>query len=230
MKSLIQKSHADESSELQSIAIWHGLLRRDTSVIANELHNNLAQVLLALRLDLALFQLQYQSDQTLMQRTSGWLAMADQGMQSLSSLINTIHVPDFNQGLVNVLEYLTQNLFHRYQLPCQFIVNCECAHFEQLQVMLIFRLVYEALNNIVKHAQANVARVTLTQLDPDSIILEISDDGIGFDLSTINTEKTLGWLLMREYAQDLGGQLRIESKINSGTTVSLTLPIPQQKV
>ena len=219
-----RKQQVDLSGTTSDITLWHSLLERETLVIADELHNDLAQVLLALRLEIALFQLQGQSDQVLIQKTGDWLIMADRCMQTLSGLINTMHTPSYHQGLAHALDYLTQSLFHRHQIPCQLLFDYDGSCLAQVHVMLLFRFVYEALNNVVKHAMANAVKVTVSQTSTGGFELTVSDDGLGFEPSTINTDKKLGLTLMKAYADALSGQLSIESSPSNGSKIVLTIP------
>jgi hypothetical protein len=83
---------------------------------------------------------------------------------------------------------------------------------------LIFK---EALNNAVKYADATAIRVEL-RIDDRTLALVVADDGKGFDLA--NAERSMGLNNMEKRASELAAQLRIESKIGSGTTVSLFVP------
>ncbi|HEY4389620.1 MAG TPA: histidine kinase [Ktedonobacteraceae bacterium] len=86
----------------------------------------------------------------------------------------------------------------------------------------LYRIAQEALHNIVKHAQAR--RITLRLYEIDAgVTLEIEDDGVGFDPKTTFTGQ-LGLLSMHERAQLFGGNLRIKSAPEWGTSVSVSLP------
>jgi two-component system, NarL family, sensor kinase len=85
----------------------------------------------------------------------------------------------------------------------------------------LYRFVQEALTNIVKHAHASTARVTLVQ-KPDSILLTVLDDGHGFDLQTI--QSSVGLQGMEERLNLLGGQLKISSRAGSGTIIQASVP------
>jgi signal transduction histidine kinase len=84
----------------------------------------------------------------------------------------------------------------------------------------VYRIVQEALTNIVKHARAGAVHVVVAS-SPDGVAIELSDDGVGFDPDTPTTG--LGLTGMRERAYLVGGSLEIESGGN-GTIVSGQLP------
>ncbi len=82
----------------------------------------------------------------------------------------------------------------------------------------LYRLAQEALNNIVKHAKASQAVVTLRL--GDTVRLTIADNGIGFAPSTVTADH-LGLKIMRERAEAIGAKLTIESEPGEGTQISV---------
>ena len=87
----------------------------------------------------------------------------------------------------------------------------------------IYRIVQEALHNIVKHASARNVRITVTQ-EADRLLLSIQDDGRGFNPPQ---ERGMGLIGMEERVSALGGRLVVESAIGEGTLLRVALPLPQ---
>ncbi len=88
----------------------------------------------------------------------------------------------------------------------------------------LYRIVQEALSNVVRHAQATAVTVDV-ELGVESVTVEIRDDGNGFDPSArAIRERRLGLTSMRERAKALGGRLTIDSVPGSGTTVRAQVP------
>ena len=87
----------------------------------------------------------------------------------------------------------------------------------------IFRVTQEALNNIAKHSQANLVRLSLRRIAGNKIEFTITDDGIGFDLNHISSGvqfgRGLGLDNMRERTELSNGSFTIESNLGAGTTV-----------
>jgi nitrate/nitrite-specific signal transduction histidine kinase len=88
----------------------------------------------------------------------------------------------------------------------------------------LYRIAQEALNNALKHAQAHQVKVYL-RWEPSPIVLEISDDGAGFDLATIRQQGGLGLPGMEERATQLGCRLSIQSQPGQGTRVRVEVQI-----
>lgn len=92
----------------------------------------------------------------------------------------------------------------------------------------IYRVVQEALHNVVRHAGASKVTVSFRDgASPDGeVVVEIADDGSGFDPARIFGDGHLGLITMRERAQDLGGRLEVRSRRGDGTRVILRVPRP----
>ncbi|NPV60262.1 MAG: response regulator [Actinobacteria bacterium] len=90
----------------------------------------------------------------------------------------------------------------------------------------LYRIAQEAVNNVLKHSRCNQAKVSL-RVEGDTIVLEITDDGVGFDASGAQRRFTAGFGLvgMRERAESLGGSLEIRSGRGKGTSVVTRLPL-----
>jgi signal transduction histidine kinase len=89
----------------------------------------------------------------------------------------------------------------------------------------LLRISQEALHNIKKHAHAQNVNITLSYM-PDALALDVADDGIGFDAARLN-KRGFGLTSMRERAEELGGELTIESEPGKGTKIAVLIPIPE---
>ncbi len=103
--------------------------------------------------------------------------------------------------------------------------------FDHLPVVLrrqLYRIAQEVLNNVVKHAHASQAKLTLLCQENEAV-MRIADNGQGFDpvqvLADHTAQSHYGLTSMRERAEALGGQIRIDSAPGSGTTLTVTLPL-----
>lgn len=128
-------------------------------------------------------------------------------------------------GLVAALTSLTSDLEQEAGLdvlmsvtgaPCRLPADVELG---------AFRIVQEALRNVVRHAKTDICEVSL-RFEPDALQLRISDGGIGFDPATLDVPGAahLGVLGMRERTRLLGGELTITSRPEQGTVVEARLP------
>ncbi len=108
------------------------------------------------------------------------------------------------------------------------MINGELQFLNTNSELLIFRIIQESINNIIKYAKAENIKITITYA-PENIKFTIKDDGIGFDPDTIFTNKKIGEMAglknMRQRAESLDGQLTIESTPGKGTMLNVIIPI-----
>jgi len=88
----------------------------------------------------------------------------------------------------------------------------------------LFRIVQEAVNNVLRHAQAQHVRVALTRVD-SQVRLDVTDDGQGFGLQLPRPGRQIGLWSMRERVEQLGGRFEVSSVPGRGTTVSAVVPL-----
>ncbi len=124
--------------------------------------------------------------------------------------------------LGDLLRQLGEAVTGRIGVPVTVTIEGQCDLSPDAHVAL-YRIAQEALNNVVKHAQASQAVVSLCCASPPSgrersVELRISDDGRGFDPSCVPPNR-LGLGIMREHAQAIGARLEIRSKPGSGTQI-----------
>jgi signal transduction histidine kinase len=90
----------------------------------------------------------------------------------------------------------------------------------------LFRIAQEALNNALKHAQASCITLRLRHSPQQrKVVLEVMDDGTGFDIASARKEGGLGLIAMEERAAEMGGQFSVEKRLQGGTRVHVEVPI-----
>jgi two-component system nitrate/nitrite sensor histidine kinase NarX len=215
---------AIERQRLENVA-KQKLIQEERNMIANELHDSLAQTLASLRFQVRIL------DQTL-QPTSDYMAIMsleqvehglDEAYTDLRELIAHCRVPIEQQGLIPSIERVVSKF--REETGIHILLQCECqdpgvpANME----MNIYRIVQEALTNIKKHANAHIVRVLLSCNSSGQFRVLVENDGKGFDKKLIESKEGqhLGLTIMQERARHLGGQLRIESELEEGTRIEL---------
>ena len=96
----------------------------------------------------------------------------------------------------------------------------------------IFAIVQEVVNNAIKHARANNVVITVKET-PGGIYTTITDDGVGFDVAEVmknyETRGSLGMVNLRERAETVGGEFKLESRIGEGTRTTIFVPNEQEE-
>lgn len=127
-------------------------------------------------------------------------------------------------GLVPTIKKLISNIMDSNALIIDFSVVQNSVIDDQLTNLMIFRVVQEAFNNIIKHSKSKHVRLNMHISDIE-IKLSISDDGIGFDVDkTIESPLGYGLYNMKERIDIVGGTLLIESEVSKGTTINIRIP------
>jgi signal transduction histidine kinase len=194
--------------------------------LARELHDSVTQTIFSLTLTAKAAHLLLERDPTRVAAQLDHLQeLAQSALAEMRSLIFQLRPTAVEEmGLVSALQQHLTTLQNQHGLSVELHLEGEPRLSPEQEVRL-FRIVQEALNNVVKHAQTGQATVTFKQ-DNGRLILEIADQGIGFDPNTIGTRQgTLGLASMRERAEMMGGVLTVETRPSEG--VRLRVEIPQ---
>lgn len=194
--------------------------------IARELHDEVGQVLTAIRVELDVAQREIEGEG----RSAGMLTEAQsitegalQTVRNLSQLLHPSALDDL--GLPAVIDASLRGLSRRYKIHSEFHQTGLSARLPRDVELAAYRIVQEGLTNVAKHAQATECAVRLTQLD-DRLLLEIEDNGVGFldDTEQPVVARGLGLVSARERAARLGGTFNILSAPGEGTRLIVTFP------
>ena len=129
-------------------------------------------------------------------------------------------------GLASALHECVETFERTAGIPCALQVEGTPRRFEDEAELSAFRIVQEALNNVVAHSGASRATVSVL-FNAGTLDIQVSDDGHGFDPNGYanGSRGQLGLLGMQERAQSSGGTLRVQSGNGDGTCIRLTLPL-----
>jgi signal transduction histidine kinase len=130
-------------------------------------------------------------------------------------------------GLVPAAEWLVQDFTERTGIPCRLIAGSEDLEFRDPHATAIFRILQESLTNVARHAEARRVEVALDRAD-GAVTLDVRDDGRGFSTGDPRRPGSFGLAGLRERAQLLGGDVRIESRPGQGTTVHVRIPLEKR--
>lgn len=192
--------------------------------IAREVHDELGQVLTALRMDVSLLRLRFGNDNpALLEKIRSMLELVDRAITSVRNVATNLRPTALDMGVVDSLKWLCNEVSRHTNISCKLHSPEDTYGLDETRAVQVFRIVQESLTNIARHAEATQADIRIERRD-DNLWLEIKDNGKGFD--TNNPPKlSFGLLGIRERAIVLGGDIRIMSAIGEGTTISLLIPI-----
>jgi two-component system NarL family sensor kinase len=129
-------------------------------------------------------------------------------------------------GLKAALESLTADVQARTGLACSAVVEGDTHQpgLASTRETALYRIAQELLTNVIRHAQAKTASISLT-LGPDHWILTVEDDGIGFDPTTLPLTGGVGLRGIRERVEILGGRIDLTSQRGQGTLAVVWIPV-----
>ncbi len=140
-----------------------------------------------------------------------------------------------SQGLIGALKAMAEKTHETYDQNV--IVEAEEDVIAQLELnrqTIIFYIAEEAINNACKYAQASHIWVRMKQYDTDLVMLEVQDDGVGFDTTNAETSSeqrgSLGLRNMNERTEMVNGIFQLESAVGKGTTIRVLIPLTAEAV
>jgi signal transduction histidine kinase len=190
----------------------------DRTRIARNIHDTLGHTLTALGIQIEIAQQICRSQpENTVQRLNTAKQLTDQCLEEIRNVVQSLRQSDFDltQGLTGMMTHLqqTNGLSTDIQL--------DLPRLPMQTRYQIYCMIQEGITNIQKHADAS--HVTLrTELDPATIVIELQDDGQGFDLA--QTTSGFGLQGMQERLQLVGGRLQIQTTIGQGTLLRLSIP------
>jgi signal transduction histidine kinase len=214
-------------SELQSLSRrLVEIQEAERKAIARELHDETGQGLTSIKLALAVLSRESGCSPEMCERIAAVTRVTEQVMEDLHRLAVGLRPPSLDRfGLVPALEQLVASFRKQTGLQVELLVHGFGE--ERLPGSLetaLYRVIQEALTNVLRHAHASRVAVALHQRG-DAVVAMVEDDGVGFDPDEAARRGRLGLLGVRERAEMLGGSLAIESKPGKGTIMLVQAPV-----
>jgi signal transduction histidine kinase len=195
--------------------------------ISQEIHDNIGQALSLAKLNLNTMPA---SDNEVLQQkilnSKELVSKAITDLRDLSRSLDTDYVQEM--GLQRAIEYELEMIKKTGTIDTSLIVEGTLFRLDKQKELILFRIVQETFNNILKHAGAKTLAVTISYA-PAFFTLVIKDDGKGMDLQPLSEEKNnnsgLGIRNMHSRAKLIGADFNMTSSLNQGTEVKINLPI-----
>jgi len=193
--------------------------------ISKEIHDNIGMSLTLAKLNLNM--LKPDGNEYVSQKIDSSVDLISKAINDLTDISKSLN-SDFiaEYGLINALEQEIGKVRNTGFYAVRFEIDGETTFMNSQKELIIFRIVQEALNNILKHAQADAIHIRLSY-HSNGIYLDISDNGKGFPgeegADVMDKRKGSGLINMKNRALMLGGTWNIETSAN-GTIIKLTVP------
>jgi signal transduction histidine kinase len=204
----------------------------ERKTLARELHDEMGQALTAIKTEAALIIDRCQDPGLPIGKSARAIGAAADYLYDLThTLIRRLRPSVLDDlGLAAALETLVSEWrARRPGLPCRLTVEGDLHGLPDAVNIAIFRLVQEALTNVLRHAVASHMSVTLCR-SADAVLVRVEDDGRGLDPAGVKrTWQHFGLLGMRERVEGLGGCLDIESDPGRGLCLHATIPVAAER-
>lgn len=225
----IELELADSRAQLRELSAHLETVREEEKArIAREVHDELGQVLTVLKLETSMCELAYaELDSGLGERLDNMKRLIAQLFQLVRDVATALRPPILDAGIASAIEWQAQRFEARTQIPCLVEVPESVPPLSDAKAIGLFRVLQEALTNVIRHAEAHTVTVRLS-LEAGELCLYISDDGRGFSPSE-RRGSSFGLVGMRERVLMLGGTLSIDSQPGEGTTLRVCMFLDKEE-
>ncbi len=182
-------------------------------------------MLTVLKLETSMCEISFAGlDAGLAERLQGMKRLIAQLFQQVRDVATALRPPILDAGIASAIDWQARRFEERTGIACLVEVP-ECPpQLSNAKAIGLFRILQEALTNVMRHASAQTVSLGLEQQD-GVLRLSISDDGQGFVPQPGRHGLSFGLVGMRERAQMLGGTLVLESQPGEGTSIQVTVPL-----
>lgn len=195
--------------------------------IAREIHDDLGQNLLALRIEADVLATRTSHRHPRLHARARWtLSQIDHTIRSVRHIINDLRPNVLDLGLGAAVEWQIAQFRQRSGIVCEFIESGGDDGIDDHCAIAYFRILQESLSNVAQHAHASVVRVELRK-ENSMLTMTISDNGVGLHARSRNKFGSFGLVGIEERINLLGGTCSIDSSPGNGTLVRVMAPLLQ---
>ncbi|MEI8084728.1 MAG: PAS domain S-box protein [Paludibacter sp.] len=199
-------------------------------LLAREIHDELAQTLIALKIDMGMLKSKVLKDaenvdaNDILIKFDQLFGLVNNTIKTAGSIMTGLR-PEalYLLGLVEAISLYVNKFKSKYQIDCQFENSVFEHDINPQQSIALFRILQEALENVAQHAKASKVVIYLS-LDKNNLVMVINDNGIGFNKCMHLKSETYGIIGMKERALFVNGIFSITAILGQGTTIKVEIP------
>jgi signal transduction histidine kinase len=198
--------------------------------ISRELHDEVGQMLTALRMELRSMQdLRTAPEREFNEHVGGAKFLAEQSLRALRDMAMGLRPSMLDDlGLGSAIQWQARQFSKRTGIPVNVRIDALPASLPERHRTCVYRVVQEALTNCARHSKARTIQVRVVH-DERRLTVSVKDDGVGFDPAAVRG-RGLGLIGMQERVMELGGELSLVSQPGKGTALSARIPLEQEAV
>ncbi|MRS05127.1 PAS domain-containing sensor histidine kinase, partial [bacterium] len=200
---------------------------RERTRVAREIHDELGQVLTALKMDLSYLAKKLPAElPSLKTKTNLMLRFVDMTIQSVKRITMDLRPGLLDHlGLIAAIEWQAEEFQKRTGIRYTLSFDPDDMTLDPDLSTSVFRIFQETLTNIARHAHATEIKISLLEKD-GALELTVADNGIGISKDQIENPKSFGLMGIRERTYFSGGEAKIFGQKGKGTIVSVSIPLP----
>lgn len=212
--------------ELRQLASYQERIKEDERKrIAREIHDELGQNLLALRIDIAMLHARTGSTHPkLNKKVHSVLDHIDSTMKAMRAIINNLRPTVLDLGLNAAIEWQVKEFQRRTGIACELEMSDKELEIDDNRATALFRILQESLNNVFRHARATRAQIRLNR-DGETLLMRVVDNGVGIFPGCRRKANSFGLVGIKERVSTLGGSLTIETGQDAGTSITVSIPL-----
>ncbi|MBP0588191.1 response regulator [Paraburkholderia sp. LEh10] len=223
-KQMEQELVESREQQRELSAYMEAIREEERKRIAMEIHDELGQLLTALKMDVSLLKMRIAHDAEAAKKADDMRELVEGTIWMVRNVASHLRPAALNFGIVSALEWLVDEFSRRNAIPCELRIEGGEPALSDAPATAVFRIVQASLTNVARHAEATRVDVSLAST-ADRLELRVRDDGRGFDREAARREYSYGLLGMYERARLIGATLSIDSAPGAGTIVSIHIPL-----
>ena len=220
-KNKLEKEEMKHQFEQTMLQAQLEIQENTLNYISGEIHDNIGQILSLTRINLNILAESTPSET--LNKIDNLLGKAIRDLRHLSHNLNSSNLLDL--GIIEALNQLLQQIEKTGKFKTELIANQSILDFISTDNSLIlYRMIQELLNNIIKHANATKITISIKMIDPKICLLTVSDDGKGFDISAVlHQKKGIGLRHIFSRAKMINATVTIHSNKPTGTNILIEI-------
>ncbi|MBC8732543.1 response regulator [Paraburkholderia sp. UCT2] len=223
-KQMEQELVESREQQRELSAYMEAIREEERKRIAMEIHDELGQLLTALKMDVSLLKMRIAHDAEATKKADDMRQLVEGTISMVRNVASHLRPAALNFGIVSALEWLVDEFNRRNAIACELRIEGGEPTLSDAHATALFRIAQASLTNVARHAAATRVEVTLVSTAAQ-LLLHVRDDGCGFDQQVVSRNYSYGLLGMNERARLIGGSLSIDSSPGAGTMVSIHIPL-----
>jgi len=222
----VEQSLRKSREELREFAARMDQVREEERTrMAREIHDQLGQALTILKLDLSWLHGKAGTEDSTRKKIGTMITHVDQTIETVRKIVTELRPSILDElGLIAAIEWQLSQFQGRAGIRTIFESDSDSLNLSRDVAVALFRIVQEALTNVMRHAGATKVRIAIRSI-ADRLVISVTDNGKGITRQQINDPRSFGIMGMNERVHRIGGQLNIYSSPGRGTRIEISSPL-----